>query len=389
MQRFRKILFWCHLAAGVTAGAIILIMSVTGVLLTYERQMIRRADARAYTVTSPAPDAARLPIETLIARAREAKPDAAPTGVTLRADERAPVEINFGREGALFVDPYTAEVYGEGAKSTRAFFRAVTDLHRWLALSGDGRPAGRAITGACNLLFLFIVASGFYLWFPRRLAWKQIKNVLWFRGGLSGKARDFNWHNVIGFWTALPLFIVVLSGVVISYQWAGDLVYRVVGERPPTRQNPGDDRSQGGNRPRGDAAQTPPADFDALIARAQAHVPGWRSVVMQLPTKADAPVAFTIDRADGGQPQHRAQLQLDQATGEVKRFEPFGAQTPGRRLRSILRFAHTGEVLGLAGQTIAGLASLGACVLVWTGLALSWRRLRAWRAPRTRAVEGE
>jgi uncharacterized iron-regulated membrane protein len=32
------------------------------------------------------------------------------------------------------------------------------------------------------------------------------------------------------------------------------------------------------------------------------------------------------------------------------------------------------------GQTIAGLASLGGVVLVWTGLALTWRRFRAWRA---------
>ena len=36
----RKFLFWCHLAAGVSAGIVIFIMSVTGVLLTYERQII-------------------------------------------------------------------------------------------------------------------------------------------------------------------------------------------------------------------------------------------------------------------------------------------------------------------------------------------------------------
>jgi hypothetical protein len=34
---------------------------------------------------------------------------------------------------------------------------------------------------------------------------------------------------------------------------------------------------------------------------------------------------------------------------------------------------------GLAGQTVAGLVSAAACVLVWTGFALAWRRFRAWR----------
>jgi uncharacterized iron-regulated membrane protein len=51
-------------------------------------------------------------------------------------------------------------------------------------------------------------------------------------------------------------------------------------------------------------------------------------------------------------------------------------------MRTILRFAHTGEVLGIAGQTIAGLVSFGVLVLAWTGLTLSLRRLSAWRERR-------
>jgi hypothetical protein len=39
---------------------------------------------------------------------------------------------------------------------------------------------------------------------------------------------------------------------------------------------------------------------------------------------------------------------------------------------------------GVVGQTIAGLVSLGAAVLVWTGLALSLRRFAAWRGRRGR-----
>ena len=66
------------------------------------------------------------------------------------------------------------------------------------------------------------------------------------------------------------------------------------------------------------------------------------------------------------------------ATGEVVSYEAFGDQSLGRQLRSISRFAHTGEVLGIPGQTIAGLATAGSVVLVWTGLALAWRRWRGW-----------
>jgi uncharacterized iron-regulated membrane protein len=47
----------------------------------------------------------------------------------------------------------------------------------------------------------------------------------------------------------------------------------------------------------------------------------------------------------------------------------------GQRLRAFVRFGHTGEYGGWPGQIIAAFASLGACVLVYTGLSLAIRRL--------------
>ena len=108
---------------------------------------------------------------------------------------------------------------------------------------------------------------------------------------------------------------------------------------------------------------------------------------MQLPTAASVPVTFTIDRGNGGQPQKRAQLVLDRATNNPVRWEPFSTYTRGRQLRSILRFAHTGEVVGVAGQTIAALVSTGGAVLVITGLALAIRRLLGWRAKRSKSFQ--
>jgi uncharacterized iron-regulated membrane protein len=74
-------------------------------------------------------------------------------------------------------------------------------------------------------------------------------------------------------------------------------------------------------------------------------------------------------------------LTLDPYTGSVLHREGFGDQNLGRQVRSWTRFLHTGEALGPAGQFIAGLASLGSCVLMWTGLALAWRRFFGRNAP--------
>ena len=38
---FRKVLFWVHLVAGVVAGSVILVMCVTGTLLTFQQSVLR------------------------------------------------------------------------------------------------------------------------------------------------------------------------------------------------------------------------------------------------------------------------------------------------------------------------------------------------------------
>ena len=120
---------------------------------------------------------------------------------------------------------------------------------------------------------------------------------------------------------------------------------------------------------------------------ALAHRPGWRSITLRLPSSPGAPLPFTIDEGGPGQPQYRGTLIVDRASGAVVRWDGFESGTRGRQLRTLLRFAHTGEVLGVPGQFVAGLVSLGAVVLVYTGFALACRRFAAWLSRRRRTVD--
>ncbi|HUR97850.1 MAG TPA: PepSY-associated TM helix domain-containing protein [Pyrinomonadaceae bacterium] len=371
MKRFRDVIFWCHLICGALAGIVIFIMSVTGVLLTYEKQIEWSADTSGYSVQKAAE---QLAVRDLIAKARESKATP-PTSLTVYSSPDAPALASFPGGKRLYLDPYTGGVFGEGSERTHAFFGAVTDWHRWLGTGGDNRAAARAVTGSCNLIFLFLVMSGFYLWWPRKWTRKSLRAVTWFRTGQGGKARDFNWHNVFGFWSALPLFVVVLSGVVISFPWAGNLVYRIAGEEPPVQQ-------QRGSGPQQEAAEVPLDGLEPLMAKAKQQVENWNNITVQVPQKPDVPVTFALDSGNGGQPQYRAQLALDPANGEVTRWEQYSDYTPGRRMRTWFRFAHTGEFYGIIGQTIAGIASFAAAFLVFTGISLALRRFFGWRGRR-------
>jgi len=377
---WRKTVFWIHLATGCLAGVIVLIMSVTGVFLTYERQITSWAD-RDFRSTPPVAGAARLPIEAMMEKVT-AQNGALPSAIALRSNPAAPAEVSFGREHVYLVDVYSGNVLGEGSRGVRSFFRNVENWHRGLGASNEHRAVGRAATGACNFGFLFLVVSGPFLWIPRRWSWQNVKAIALFRGGLSGRARDFNWHNVIGIWCAIPLFAIVLSGAVMSYPWANNLLYRLTGNEAPAQGN--GPRAEGGvrqgQRPRrGDEAAPNLAGLNLLWARAEQQVPGWRTLTLRLPPRGRGPMIFTIDTGNGGRPDQRSQLTLDGRTAEVVRWEPFSSYNAGRRLRSWFRFLHTGEAGGIAGQTVAGIATSGAAMLVWTGVWLAFRRLSRWR----------
>jgi uncharacterized iron-regulated membrane protein len=118
--------------------------------------------------------------------------------------------------------------------------------------------------------------------------------------------------------------------------------------------------------------------LDASWRTVQQQIPAWRTMTTRLAASVKAPIVLTVDEGYGGQPQKRTTLTVDRATATVAKAESFENLSAGRRLRSWLRFAHTGEVYGLTGQTIAGLASAGGAVLVYTGIALALRRLAAW-----------
>ena len=379
MKTFRTVLFWAHLVAGTVAGIVILIMSATGVALTYEKQMLEWADRRAWT----APTAPGTPLtpESIVRRVREQRPGVVIAAITARSDRQAPATVTIDGNKALLVNPYDGSIIGEPPSGLRNFFRIMTSWHRYLALAGESRATGRMVTGAANFIFFFIVLSGMYLWLPRVWSWIQFKNVLWFRGGLAPKARDFNWHNVVGIWSAVPLAIVIAGALPISYPWASNLVFRLAGDTPPA--------PPAAQQPR--SSESPVAyvssGVDGAWTAAQAQIPAWRTMTTRFATSPQAPVVIGVDEGYGGQPQKRTTFTVDRASGTVTKAENFSSLTAGRQWRSWLRFAHTGEFYGLTGQTVAGLASAGGAVLVYTGLALAMRRCWAWLARRRRSDE--
>ncbi len=376
----RKIIFWTHLITGLTIGLVILNMAVTGMIMAFEPQILDWVESDRRSVPLPPEGATRLTLDEIASRARSAMPDGKLSGLTVNADPSASVVVNFGREGgALYVNPYSGEALG-GDSNAHKFLHWVEDWHRWFGKKEIGKP----ITGAACLGFFFMAISGLYIWFPKVFSKNSFKAIILFDGGLSGRARDWNWHNVFGFW-CLPLILVTTTtGLIMSYEWANKLLYKAARSEMPVFAKPAAAPEKG----RGDQASTqaaipiedPAVSWDSLLAVAQGAEPVWKSITLRAPQKPGGPFNANVVLEHPYHPRPMTLLTIDAKTAAIVKSTPFSGQSRGVRWRTWVKPIHTGEAGGWFGQLLMFLSASGAAMLVWTGAALSVRRFAAYRA---------
>ena len=379
----RAVIFWLHLAVAVAAGLVILMLAATGVVLSLQETVTRLAERR-YLVAAPE-TAERLPPEELAAAAGFTA-----TSLSYRSDPRAPVRVYEGQDGYARVNPYTGRVLATGPDGLDRFFEDVHNWHRWFNVSGGSVRRARAVTGAVNVAFLFLLLTGPILWIPRPVTRRSLANVILLRPAARGAGRDLNWHQVVGIWSVLPLAVIAATGVTTSYPAVADRVYPMVGNAVSVGAWAVGSASSGAGLERAplseDSARVAEPDLRAVLATAEAWAPGWRTLILNLPRPADSEVRVEVQGGRAGQPHRTGSLTLDAASGAARAWESFADDSPARRAQQFLRYAHTGEYWGLGGQLLAGLFSLAATLMVWTGLSLAVRRLRrcvgSLRAPR-------
>jgi uncharacterized iron-regulated membrane protein len=126
------------------------------------------------------------------------------------------------------------------------------------------------------------------------------------------------------------------------------------------------------------AADAPRASLQQLFDAATAKVDNWQRITLPLQVRGDhVDVAVELQSTERRPPRRTIELSTADASvrGEQGAGGPAATPSRGQQARTWFRFVHTGEQYGVIGQTIAGLASLAACFLVYTGLALAYRRL--------------
>lgn len=369
-SRLRRLWLDVHLWIGVGLLIAIIPLSTSGAILVWKDGLERLTHPERYAVSGP--DVRQAP--SIYVQAAETAFKGQADFTQLRLPEKAgdPVVVvaRLKEEDAsggrlrnlnVWIDPPTGKVLGL-ADVSRALPQWLHRLHGSLFIP----KVGPKFVGGLGWAMFVSCATGLWLWWPRNGA--VIKALRWRRG----PSMLFNLHHMIGFWICLPLAVLSLTRVYISFPQTSRALFGV------------HQAEAGSSAPQGDRFAPPiphpSLEIDAVLRSAQASTAGARIISISAPIIGNEP-SWRIQIAPPGEPAPTT-LQIVDASGQIKPGQgPTGGGDP---LSRWMRNIHDGGDTGLIWQTIIVLGGVSPVILSITGL-IMWLRRRAMARRRAEA----
>jgi len=269
-----------------------------------------------------------------------------------------------GREGGrgdiAYVNPYTGQLIATSAQKS-PFFMTMFGLHRWLLVQ-DG--PGKLIVGVSTVFFLIILLTGIILWWPKNKKILQQRLALKFNAGWKRINHDL--HIVVGFYTALFLFVFAFTGLAWSFEWFNDGIYQLTNSEKKPPEPPFSQIQE----------NTPAISLDQAFVIAQDKVPRAEFYSLSSPQAPDAAMTINFMPENAVHERANGQLYLDQYSGEVLGQLRFEDKNLGQRVRSTFYPVHVGSIGGLPGRIIAFISCVAGFTFPITGIILWLNRLK-------------
>lgn len=346
-----------HLYLGIFAGVIVAFVGLTGSILTFRDEIDHALNKQLFEVS---PQQQRLPLARLISVIHKKYPKLNYTYLSVPekdhpSDTYALYDVK--EKEQVFINPYNGEICGR-RKTGDGFIAVVTELHTSLFIP----VVGEYFVGLCALILMILTISGLRLWIPRK--WKYLRQMLTVKFKGSFKRQNYDWHNVIGFYTSPVILILSLTGFLISFSTLFiPLIFLLNGQSPQGVASLLNAQSQQQNTIQISAAQ--------IIHIAAVAMPG--AEIRGIASPFNKKGSYRLDLMKAGFPStgRRQMLSLDQYSGKVLLNSDHDFPEVGKAYLSWLSPLHYGSFGGLPTKIIAliaGLAPLGLCItgfIIW------------------------
>ncbi|HEY6143982.1 MAG TPA: PepSY-associated TM helix domain-containing protein [Flavobacterium sp.] len=364
-NNFKKAIGKIHLWLGLSSGIIVFIIAITGCLYAFQEEIQNYTEEYRFVEKQDKPFL--LPSQ-LIPIARKELPNKSLHAIEYNGPEEAAEAIFFHYEPTyyytVYLNPYTGEVL-KNVNMDEGFFRFILDGHYYLWLPHD---IGQVVVASATLIFLILLLSGLYLWYPRnKNANKQRFKFNW-KKSTKWKRKNYDLHNITGFYVLLIALIFAITGLVWGFQWFGYSYYKAIGgEKSLVYQDPVSQKKT-------IEIENP---IDKVWLLMQKEYPQAEAIEVHPPENDSTAIAANAnpDKETYWKMEYRYFDQYTLEEKEVKHI--FGKYQNADTSDKLMRMnydIHTGAVFGLAGKIFAFLISLLIASLPVTGFYIWWGR---------------
>jgi uncharacterized iron-regulated membrane protein len=364
-MRIRKLFNYLHLWLGLASGTVIFIIAITGAMWTFETEI--QDWLYSYRKVQPSAESYLQPAQ-LKAVAQGIFDNKPVKSISYPAKNKAAMVRTWGSENEneynyiAYINPYTGKLLH--VKKNHNFFDVVIELHTSLLL-GD---IGRKIVDYSTLIFLLMIISGIILWWPRSK--NRVKSSFSIKLNASFKRKNYDLHNVSGFYASWILIFIVLTGLAWGFEWINKSIYTVAsgGAAYKDWPSPVSDTVNGNN------FLTGLIDNKVYEAAIINYKKPYESIDISYPVeKTDT---YTVSISPSSKTYYKgSEYYYDGFTGSLIQEEHFARKNGGEKLRTMYYDIHIGKILGFPGQLLVFFAALIAASLPITGF-LIWRGRR-------------
>lgn len=220
---FYRISAWLHLWLGLISGIIIVIVSLTGAILTFEQEL--RVLFQPYQSVKEE-NRPFLPPSQLSEKVIQKYNLPSVAGVFYQGAGRSAVVPYYGDRKNLvviYINPYTADIL-HYQRLNDDFYRIMIEGHYQLWLP---RPIGKPIVAYATLIFVLLLISGLVLWWPRKWTKTSRQASFYIKTKARFKRLNYDLHNVLGFYSLLIALVLGLTGMVYGMKWFYDATYYI------------------------------------------------------------------------------------------------------------------------------------------------------------------
>lgn len=378
----RKLTGQLHLWLGLASGIVVIILGITGCIYTFIDEIRPVVYKDRIFIPAPAAPLQMLPLQELKAKAQKALNKKVPLmDIEIFTDRKHTMVFRYRERNneanlysqyfinydKVYLNPYTGKIVK--VEDTKwEFFNIIVMLHCTLLLGAIGKE----VITWCTIIFIIMLVSGIILWWPKnRMAAKKRFSLKW-KSGTSWKRKNYDLHQIPGFYIFIIAFFVALSGLsMILPKLDMAIQYIVDGGHINRTQGMMHTSHMGGSKVE---IREKTSIMNKIADHAAMMNPDAEKYRIFTPKSSTDPIVI---KSYKDQSSHYAYLQdnYDPSTAHHTNTTYFSDLSAGEKLHEVTYDIHVGALFGIPGKILVFLASLITASLPVSGF-LIWKGRR-------------